>query len=45
MKSIVVKKLKEEYGLNYIGGQKIERINFYTLCGHLKILKQGGTVK
>ena len=45
MKSIVVKKIKEEYGLNYIGGQKIERIDFYTLCGYLKVLKQGGTVK
>ena len=45
MKSIVVKKIKEEYGLNYIGGQKIERIDFYTLCGYLKVLKQGGIVK
>ena len=45
MKSIVVKKIKEEYGLKNIGGQKIERIDFYTLCGYLKILKQGGAVK
>ena len=45
LKSVVVKKIKEEYGLRTIGGQKLERINFYALCGYLKILKQGGSVK
>ena len=45
LKSVIVKKIKEEYGLRSIGGQKLERINFYSLCGYLKILKQGDLVK
>lgn len=45
MKSILVKKIKEEFGLKKIGGEKLERINFYALAGYYKKLKQGEVIK
>ena len=40
MKSIIVKKIQEEYGIRYIGSVKLSKINFYDLCGYYKRLKK-----
>lgn len=40
MKSLMIKKIQEEFGLRYIEGEKLERINFYNLCGYYKRLKR-----
>lgn len=45
MKSIMVKKIKEEYGLRTIAGKKLESHNFYDLCGFYKRLKAGEDLK
>ena len=45
MKSIMVKKIREEYGVNKIQGRKLELHNFYDLCGFYKKLKAGEPVK
>lgn len=45
MKSIIVDKIKNEFGLRNIGGKKIELYRFYTLCGFYKQLKAGEDIK
>lgn len=45
MKSMIVKKIREEYGLRKISGKKLEMYNFYELCGLYKRLKQGEEIK
>ena len=45
MKSMIVKKIREEFGLRKISGKKIEMYNFYELCGLYKRLKQGEEIK
>lgn len=45
MKSIIVKKIREEFGLRKISGKKLEMYNFYELCGLYKRLKQGEEIK
>ena len=34
MKSILVRKIKGEFGVSQISGEKLERIKFYKLCGY-----------
>ena len=45
MKSILVKKIKNEYGIKKINGKKLELYNFYELSGFYKKLKNGETLK
>lgn len=45
MKSMIVKKIREEFGLRKISGKKIEMYNFYELCGLYKRLKQGEEIR
>ena len=45
MKSIIVKKIREEFGIRKISGKKIEMYNFYELCGLYKRLKQGEEIR
>lgn len=45
MKSLLVKELKNKYGIRRIGGVKIEKIDFYTLCFYLKRAEQGEQIK
>lgn len=45
MKSIIVKKIREEFGLRKISGKKLEMYNFYELCGLYKRLKQGEEIR
>lgn len=45
MKSILVKKIKNEYGMRKVGGKKLELMNFYKLTGILKRLKNGESLK
>lgn len=45
MKSMIVKKIREEFGLRKIGGKKLEMYNFYELCGLYKRLKQGEEIR
>ena len=45
MKSLMIKKIQEEFGLRYIEGEKLERIHFYNLCGYYKRLKSGENLK
>ena len=45
MKSMLVKQIKNEFGLRKVGGRKLELLNFYELTGILKRLKNGEQVK
>lgn len=45
MKSMIVKKIREEFGLRKISGKKLEMYNFYELCGLYKRLKQGEEIR
>lgn len=45
MKSIMVNKIRDEFGIRNIGGKKLELYKFYTLCGFYKKLKAGEPVK
>lgn len=45
MKSILVKKIKNEYGMKKINGKKLELHNFYELSGFYKKLKNGEILK
>lgn len=45
MKSIMVKKIKNEFGLKKISGKKLEQYNFYALCGFYKALNRGDVIK
>lgn len=45
MKSVLVKKIKDEFGVSKISGEKLERINFYKLCGYYKQLTKGEVIK
>ena len=45
MKSILVRKIKDEFGVSKISGEKLERINFYKLCGYYKQLSRGEVIK
>ena len=45
MKSRLVRELKHKYGVRRIGGVKVEKLNFYTLCFHLKRAEQGEQLK
>ncbi len=45
MKSIMVNKIREEFGLRSISGKKVELYDFYTLCGFYKRIKAGEDIK
>lgn len=45
MKSLLVNKIREEYGIRKISGKKLELYNFYELCGIYKRLKQGEEIR
>ena len=45
MKSLIVKKIKNEFGLKKISGKKLEQYDFYTLCGFYKALNKGEVIK
>ena len=45
MKSILVRKIKDKFGVSKISGEKLERINFYKLCGYYKQLSRGEVIK
>lgn len=45
MKSIMVNKIRDEFGIRSIGGKKLELYKFYTLCGFYKKLKAGEDIK
>ena len=45
MKSIMVNKIRDEFGIRNIDGKKLELYKFYTLCGFYKKLKAGEPVK
>lgn len=40
MKSIMVNKIKKEFGIYKVNGEKLERTGFYNLCGIYKQLKK-----
>lgn len=45
MKSIIVKKIREEFGVKKISGKKIELYNFYELIGFYKRMSRGEEIK
>ena len=45
MKSIKVKKIREEFGIKKISGKKIELYNFYELVGFYKRMSRGEEIK
>ena len=45
MKSIIVKKIREEFGVNKISGKKLELYNFYELVGFYKRMRKGEEIK
>ena len=45
MKSILVKKLKEEYGIRKVEGKKLESYKWYRLAEFIDKLKRGEEVK
>ena len=45
MKGELVKKIRNEFNLRTINGEKVELYDFYSLCGIYKKLKSGELVK
>lgn len=45
MKSLIVKKIKNEFGFKKISSKKLEQYDFYTLCGFYKALNKGEVIK
>ena len=45
MKSMILKKIKEEFGVKKVGGKKLEQYNFYELCSIHKRLSRGEVIK
>ena len=45
MKSIIVNKIKNEFGIRNIGGRKLECIKFRLLCNYYDRLKAGEDIK
>lgn len=45
MKSMILKKIKEEFGIKKVAGKKLEQYNFYELCSIHKRLSRGEVIK
>lgn len=45
MKSLLIKHMKEKYGIKKISGKKLEMYSFYDLCGFCKRIENGETFK
>ena len=45
MKSIILNKIKNEFGIKKVGGKKLESYSFYTLCSFHKLLSRGEVLK
>ena len=45
MKSMILKKIKEEFGIKKVGAKKLEQYNFYELCSIHKRLSRGEVIK
>lgn len=45
MKSMLIKQMREEFGITKIEGKKLEMYSFYTLCGFCKRMRNGETFK
>ena len=45
MKSIILNKIKNEFGVKKVGGKKLECYSFYDLCSFHKALSQGKVLK
>lgn len=45
MKSLIVKKIREEFGVKKISGKKLELYNFYELIGFYKRMCRGEEIK
>lgn len=45
MKSIILNKLREEFGVRKVSGKKLEFYSFYDLVGIYKRLSQGEEIK
>lgn len=45
MKSLIVKKIREEFGVKKISGKKLELYNFYELVGFYKRMNKGEVLK
>lgn len=45
MKSILIKKIKDEFGINAISGKKLELYSFYKLIGFVTRMRNGEEIK
>lgn len=45
MKSILIKKIKDEFGINSISGKKLELYSFYNLIGFITRMRNGEDIK
>ena len=45
MKSMILKKINEEFGIKKVGAKKLEQYNFYELCSIHKRLSRGEVIK
>lgn len=45
MKSMMIKKIKEDLGVTKIGGKKLKKYSFYTLVGFYTRLSKGEEIK
>lgn len=45
MKSILIKRIKDEFGVSSIAGRKLELYNFYVLIGFATRMRNGEEIK
>ncbi len=45
MKSILIKRIKDEFGITSIAGKKLELYNMYTLVGFVTRMRNGEEIK
>lgn len=45
MKSMLIKRIKDEFGVSSIAGKKLELYNFYTLIGFVTRMRNGEEIK
>lgn len=45
MKSILIKKIKDEFGIGTISGKKLELYGFYDLIGFVTRMRNGEDIK
>ena len=45
MKSILIKRIKDEFGITSIAGRKLELYNYYVLIGFVTRMRNGEEIK